>query len=137
MVAPVFFDEKIPPEDKDLKKVLGKAFKSFNEVITFLDSNYDGIAYEWRFYKKSGWFLFYQMKKRRLFYLVPKDNDFTFSVILGGKAVDKIKQGDFPDYIIDILKNAKKYPEGTPCAFDKNNFNARDVIEVLKVKIKN
>jgi hypothetical protein len=39
--------------------------------------------------------------------------------------------------VTDMLKSAKKYPEGTLCVFDKGNFEVNTILDLLKVKIGN
>ena len=73
--------------------------------------------------------------KKRIFYLIPKKDDFRFSVVLGEKAAQNIINGPFPEKIIEEMKNAKKYPEGKPLFFDKDDFVVDTIIDIIKIKM--
>jgi hypothetical protein len=76
-------------------------------------------------------------KKRRLFYLLPRHRDFSFRMIFGDKAVRQIRRGVFPKYVQEMIRNSKKYPEGTPCEFDKDNYEVDVALDLLRIKIEN
>jgi hypothetical protein len=133
----IFTNEKKHPGDGDLRKRLGRSYKLFEETIINLQFDHEGIIFEWKFSKLSGWYLICSRKKRRLFYLIPKEKNFLWRMILGGRAVAFIKKGSFPKQIGEMLKCAKKYPEGTLLEFDKSNFEVEDMLKLLKVKIEN
>ena len=59
----IFLKEDKQPDEKDLRKALGSSYGFIEMIIEFFKSEYSDISYEWRFYKKSGWFLFYVVKK--------------------------------------------------------------------------
>ena len=75
------------------------------------------------------------LEKRRLFYLVPKPGDFRFSMILGDRAIALLKQGALVDKILPLLKDAKRYAEGTAFIFDRKTFDPEIVIALLEAKL--
>jgi len=137
VAADIFTNEKKPPSDGDLRKRLGRSYKLFEETIMGLQFEQEGILFEWKFSKTSGWYLICLKKKRRLFYLLPRHRDFSFRMVFGDKAVEQIKQGRFPKFVIGMIRGAKKYPEGTLCEFDKSNYEVGLALDLLRIKIEN
>lgn len=125
------------PTENDLQKRLGRAFHLVDGTLEVLHSEYQDISFEWKFSKTSGWYLVYNRKKKRIFYLFPLDNDFTCKVVFNDKSLEKIKNGSFPKYVIEMIQNVKKYPEGTLCIFDKSNFKIKTMLRLLRIKIEN
>jgi hypothetical protein len=137
MSIDVFKDEKKHPGDGDLRKKLGRSYKLFEETVISLQFDQNGILFEWKFSKTSGWYLMVLMKKRRLFYFIPKEKDFLFRMLFGERAVGEIKRGKLPKITKQMVAEAKKYPEGTLVEFDKNNYEVSTILELLKIKIAN
>jgi len=137
MPVNVFTDEQKHPSDTDLRKRLGRSYKLFEETIISLQFDHDGILFEWKYSKSSGWYLIGLRKKRRLFYLIPKEKDFLWRMLFGDRAVAEIMKEPFPRGIRGMLKKAKKYPEGTLLDFDKSNFEVEAMLKLLKIKIEN
>lgn len=135
--AEIFANEKKHPGDGDLRKRLGRSHKLFEETIISLQFDHEGIIFEWKYSKLSGWYLIGSRKKRRLFYLIPKEKNFLWKMIFGDRAVAVIKKESFPKHIEEMLKSAKKYPEGTLLEFDKSNFEIEEMLKLLKIKIEN
>lgn len=125
------------PSDGELRKRLGRSYTLFEETIISLQFEHQGISFEWKFSKTSGWYLICLKKKRRLFYLLPKNRDFSFKMVFGTRAVEEIKKGAFPTYVGRMLKSARKYPEGTLIEFNKSNFEVATILRLLKTKIEN
>jgi hypothetical protein len=137
MPADAFTNDKKHPSDGDLRKKLGRSYKLFEETIISLQFEQEEIGFEWKFSKTSGWYLICLKKKRRLFYLLPRDRGFSYRMLFGNRAVAEIKKGSFPNFIAEMLKSAKKYPEGTLLEFDKSNFEVGTVLKLLMIKIEN
>ncbi|TSA15704.1 DUF3788 family protein [bacterium] len=137
MPADIFQNDKSHPSDVDLRKKLGRSYKLFEETIMGLQFEQEGILFEWKFSKTSGWYLICLKKKRRLFYLLPRHRDFSFRMVFGDKAIEQIKNGRFPKLVIGMIRAAKKYPEGTLCEFDKSNYEVGLALELLRIKIEN
>jgi hypothetical protein len=131
----VFTDEKNHPNDRDLRKRLGQSYKLFEETIVTIQFDYEGILFEWKFSKSSGWYLVGARKKRRLFYLFPKEKDFLWRMVFGDRSVEEIRKGSFSKYVLNMLADAKKYPEGTLLDFDKSNFKTEEMLKLLRIKI--
>lgn len=132
-----FTNKSKHPSEADLKERVGRPFQLLEKTLSSLQLGYEGVSSEWKFSKTSGWYVTYNRKKKRLFYLFPVDGDFTFKIVFNDKCLAQIGKSTFPQYVTDMIKNAKKYPEGTLCVFDKSNFEVDTILELLKVKISN
>ena len=135
MPSDKFKSENVHPDEMDLKKKLGKAYQLLHDTIGSLLSEYKDIKRQWKYSKTSGWYLTYDKKKKRLFYLFPVEDDFTLKVVFNEKALKTIKEGSFPKFVHDMLAAAKKYPEGTLFIFNKSNFEPKTMLDLLKIKM--
>ena len=137
MPTDVFMNPKKHPSDAALRKKLGGSYKLFEQVSMSIQFDHDGIGFEWKFSKTSGWYLICLRKKRRLFYLIPRETDFLFRMLFGPRAVAAIKKSEFSSDIQAKLKSAKKYPEGTLLDFERSNFDVGSMLKLLTIKIEN
>ncbi len=137
MPEEIFLNQSKQPGESDLQVRLARSFRLLDDTIRGIHSEYQGISFDWKFSKLSGWYLVYNRKKKRLFYLFPSDDDFTCKIVFNDKSLQKIKDGSFPSYILDMIQNAKKYAEGTLCVFNKNNFKVKTMMALLRIKIEN
>jgi hypothetical protein len=106
-------------------------------VMTSLESEYRGISTEWKFSKTSGWYTTCDKGKNRLFYLLPVDGGFVFKMVFNERCLGQIRKGAFPRFILEMIRNARKYSEGTLLEFDASNFNTAAVLNLLRIKTKN
>jgi len=137
MAKDVFTDKKKQPTDSDLKTKLGPSYALIERTISPMQSEFQGVSAAWKFSKSSGWYVTYDKKKKRLFYLFPADGDFVFKIVFNDKCLKQIKGGSFPEFVMKMIENAKKYPEGTLCTFDRSNFKPDTILELLRIKINN
>lgn len=120
----------------DLAGAIGrKAFAAFDKVHRWLNASYPKATCEWKFSPRSGWYLVPSYKKRRLFYLIPKKKGFRLSIILGDKAITALKTGARAKAVSGLLKDARKYPEGTFLSFGEKNLDPDLMIALIEVKI--
>jgi hypothetical protein len=130
-----FPDEKRQPAESDLPGVLGRAFISLAKVLEYLRSAHSDVAPEWKYSPRSGWHLIYNRKKRRIFYLIPTRGDFRLSLILGDKAIAALQAGPYAKQMPALLKEAKRYPEGTAFNFTSTSLDVALALAFLEAKI--
>jgi len=130
-----FADQKKQPTHADLKEKVGRPFVMIEQVLSALQSEFQNISCEWKFSKSSGWYITYNKGKKRLFYLFPADGDFLLKMVFNDRALEEIRGEDFPKYLRDMIRGAKKYPEGTLCEFTRSSFKAATMLELLRIKI--
>ena len=130
-----FPDEERPPAESDLPSALGRAFDPLAKVLERLRGAHPDIAPEWKYSARSGWHLIYNRKKRRLFYVVPVHGDFRISLILGGKAIAALQAGPCARQMPVLLKEAKRYPEGTAFSLTGETLDVDVAVALLEAKI--
>ena len=135
----IFTDKNEKPDDELLKKTLGKAFKHWIDIKTFVDKNFGTSTVEWKYYnQKSGWILKLFLKKRNLLFFAAHENYFRISFVFGDRAVAVVEQSDLPVSIINELKNARKYAEGRGISFEVGQEGPVESIKkLLEIKINN
>jgi hypothetical protein len=121
--AAAFPDQAQPPRDTDLPPMLGRATIPVALTVDQLRALEPRVTDVWQYSPRSGWYKIYLLKKRRLLYFMPRQNDFRLSMILGRKAVEQLKKGPFARQTNRLLKTAKHYPEGTAFTFDRKAFD--------------
>lgn len=137
VVAPdaAFPDESNPPDDRALQSALGPAFPPIAEILARTHTALPPAAAAWQYSKQAGWYRVAVLKKRRLFYLVPKRGDFRLSLILGRKAIAALETGPHAREVARLLKTAKRYPEGTAFSFDRTSCDPALVAALLDAKL--
>lgn len=133
--AAAFPDAKLQPGDAELKASLADAAAPVEAMLAKLRAAESAVVAEWHFSPRSGWHQIYILKQRRLFYLVPKRGDVRVMLILGGKALALLKRGPFARQTTELLKMAKKYPEGTAFSFDRQTLEPDLLAAFLAAKI--
>lgn len=123
------------PGERDLAAALGPAFKPVGEVFTRLRAGHPAVTAAWQYSPRCGWYAVQLLGKRRLLYLVPKRRDFRLSLILGGKAVARLRAGRYGPRVAQLLKTARRYPEGTAFEFDRTTVDPGLVGALLEAKI--
>ena len=121
--AAAFPDAQQKPGEADWKAALGRAAPPVAAVLAQLRAAQPAVTLEWHFSARAGWHQIHFLKKRRLFYLVPKRGDFRVSLILGGKAIAGLMKGPFAERTAELLPAAKRYPEGTAFSFDRRTLD--------------
>lgn len=130
-----FPDSKRQPTDADLETALGRSFGSFADVLSGVARAHPDAITAWQYSNQAGWYRISILKKRRLFYLVPKQGDFRLSLIVGGKAIASLKQGPHAAELERRLKTAKRYPEGTAFEFGPIDCDAALVLAMIEAKL--
>lgn len=130
-----FPDVKQKPTDEDLKTSLGPAFAPVDQVFATLQDACPKATHAWQYSNQAGWYRVALLKKRRLFYLVPKRGDFRLSLILGGKAIAALNAGDHAHAIERLLETAKRYPEGTAFEFTHRSIDPKLIEAMIAAKL--
>jgi hypothetical protein len=130
-----FPDEKSVPAESDLPGALGRSFGPLSKVLVRLRAAHPDVAPEWKYSPRSGWHLIFSRKKRRLFYLIPARGDFRLSLILGDKAIAALQAGPCAKEVAELLKEAKRYPEGTAFTLTRATLDTEVAVALLEAKI--
>jgi hypothetical protein len=130
------FPDKAPqPTEFDLATALGHAFGPLAKVLERLRTAHPDAKSEWKYSPRSGWHLIFSRKKRRIFYLIPACDDFRLSMILGDTAISALETGPCARKMPALLKEAKRYPEGTAFNFTSGTLDVAMALAFLEAKI--
>jgi hypothetical protein len=125
-----FPNPDLPPKAADLKAVLGPAAVPIEQVLDGLRAGHRAVGTAWQYSRRAGWYRIHLLKQRRLFYLVPKTRDFRVSLILGPRAVGQLLEGEYAGRTAQLLKRARRYPEGIAFSFNHETLDP-DLLEAL------
>lgn len=130
-----FPNEKHEPDDAALESALGRAFSPVGRIIADLVTACPQATAAWQYSKQAGWYRVSLLKKRRLFYLIPKRGGFQLSLILGGKAIAALTAGSHAAAVNALLANAKRYSEGTAFSFNHRNCKPGLIAALVAAKL--
>lgn len=130
-----FPEAEQPPGVADLNEALGAAAMQVEVLLARLHTAHPAMTAAWQFSPRAGWHRIHFLKKRRLFYLVPKHEDFRLSLILGPRALADLHEGPFAAETDRLLPTAKRYPEGTAFSFNSRTLNPDLVLAFLAAKL--
>jgi hypothetical protein len=109
-----FIGKREKPTEEELSSVLGASAKPWNEFVAWLAEEQGVAIQEWKSYSpKAGWALRLSLKKRNIVYLAPCQGCFRVAFILGNRAVKAALESDLPAAVVNAIKDAPKYSEGT------------------------
>jgi hypothetical protein len=124
-----FVGKATKPTQAELSAELDASKALWDRLVSDLAAEH-GLAQEWNSYsKKAGWSLRLKRGDRNIVYLSPLRGFFRASFALGDKAVKAALAGGLPKPVIKLIKEAKRYAEGTAVRIDVNR--PKDV-EVVK-----
>ena len=130
MLPNAFIGKTAEPTGKELAAVLGPAKTAWDRLIADLAQEHKIDGREWSSYSpKAGWSLRLIKKARVILYLSPHQGSFMVSFALGDKAVQAALKSKLPPPAVKIIKEAKRYAEGTAVRVEV--LKAKDV-EVVK-----
>jgi len=109
-----FIDKTAEPTDDELAAALGPAKKLWDELLAMLEREHSLTAHEWHSYsRQAGWALRVKRNERNILYTSPCRGCFVVSLALGDKAVQAALESGLPARALRIIKESKRYAEGT------------------------
>ncbi len=131
-VTNAFIGRSEPPAPAELAEALGPAQPLWQQLLTLLASELDLTRHEWGSSSaKLGWSLRVKQGDRIIVYLSPSQGSFRASFALGDKAVRAILAGDLPQAAMKLVREAKKYAEGTAVRIDVGT--GEDIAAIRKI----
>lgn len=126
----------MPPSNDQVATTVGpQAYPAVSKVMQWLESAHPQLEYEWKYSKTAGWYEIPMLKGRRLFYFIPKNGGFLLNLLLGDKAIESFKGGPLARKFSALLKDAKRYPEGTLFSFEPKSLEPDTFIALLRAKL--
>jgi len=137
MFINAFIGQSKRPTAAELAAALSKALPLWDELLALLEN--DASGREWNSYsKKAGWSLKVKKADRTILYLSPGKGEFRASFALGDKAVQTALGSKLSPQTIKIVREAKRYAEGTAVQVEvRNARDLRDIQTLAAIKIKN
>lgn len=109
-----FINHAEQPTAEEVAHALGAAAKLWDQLVNSLTKELGFTAQEWhRTSPKHGWALRLNVKKRRIIYLSPCSGCFRVALVLGDKAIAAAKNSGLPVFLMEMIEEAPRYPEGT------------------------
>ena len=132
MLTNAFVDRKAEPTEEALSKALGPARALWDRLLAKLSADRSIDKQEWSSYSpKAGWALKLKRGERTILYLSPCEHSFRASFALGDKAVKAALASGLPADVVKIIRQAKRYAEGTAVRIEVKT--AKDLDAVTKV----
>ena len=128
-------DENTFPDESVLKKVLGKSYNAYLELLKLYD-NHD-LTCEWRYYKDGkAWLCKVQKKKRTIVWMSAWKGYMQAAIYLPERYVDDIFKLSISDDTKNKIMKTKNVGKSKPCIFEvKNKKVLGDLEKVMKFKI--
>lgn len=127
------------PKYTELRKFIGKAILPFDEIITFLDKNYDFQREIYFGGKNFGVMVRYRKNGKTLIQIFPEKDGFEIVLIYGKKERETFesRKKEFPKYLTKIYDNTKEYHDGKwmLIRIENSKYN-NELIEMIKIKKK-
>ena len=139
MALSAFDDESKQPQASDLKKTLSRTNTHWDNLITYIASEYPPLDETWSFSGANwGWSLRLKQRKRTVLYMTPCKGYFLVGFALGEKAVKAAHGSTLSDSILAVIDGAKKYAEGRAVRIEiRNKQDLENVKKLSLIKMAN
>jgi len=139
VIANAFSGKSGKPTAAELRAALGPARALWDDVVRGLAEDVDVADQEWGSSSvKAGWSLRLMRKGRVIVYLAPGQGVFLASFALGDKAVKEALASPLPASVIKLIKEAKRYAEGTGVRIEVRSAGDVEAVKLLAaIKQKN
>ena len=113
MAFSAFDDKSHEPEASELQETLGRAGARWDELVTYIASEYAPLTTTWGFAgAKWGWSLRLTQKKRAVLYMTAQIRYFLVGFALGEKAVRAAHAIPLDESVLTLIDEAPKFAEG-------------------------
>ncbi len=128
-------DKSIYPDQKVLKKVLGRSYQSFCALLTLFDRN--EMLYEWRYYMDGkAWLCKVQKKKRTIVWMSAWKGFVKATIYIPEKHLHSIYALPISEETRERIKTTKNVGKSKPCIFEVRNQKVlKDMDTVMQFKI--
>ena len=132
MLPNAFIGKPKKPTENELSAELGAAKPLWDHLLAELADQHDTGLHEWNSYSlKAGWSLKVKQGARTVLYLSPSRGGFRASFALGDKAVKAALRSDLPARVLKIIREAKRYAEGTAVRIEVKTGKDLPIIGML------
>lgn len=126
-----FVGKSKQPTEAELGAELGAGKAWWDQLVSDITAQH-GFSQEWNSYsKKAGWSLRLKHGDRNIVYLSPFHGCFQASFALGDKAVKAALASGLPKPAIKLIKEAKRYAEGTAVRIEVKGTEDVEIVKKL------
>ncbi len=131
-----FVDRSEQPDDASLGAVLGRSKAHWDAILAHVESTYEGVMPEWKYYGKAhGWQLKLVRGRRAFAYLIPHHGMFVAGLALSPAEVSRLDERRVPPELVEEIRSAKARPEGRPARFEvRTKANLETLRRLLTVR---
>ena len=128
-------DENTYPDESVLKKVLGKSYNAYLDLIKLFADN--DLIYEWRYYRDGkAWLCKVQKKKRTIVWMSAWKGYMKAAVYFPERYIEDIYKLNISSEAKKKIKKTKNVGKSKPCIFEiRNKKVLKDLDKVMKFKI--
>lgn len=128
-------DENSFPDESVLKKVLGRSYNAYSELLRLYGRF--GLVYEWRYYRDGkAWLCKVQYKKRTIVWMSAYKGYMKATVYFPERIVEAIYNLDIMDESKKRIKNTRSVGKSKPCIFEIRNMRSiKDLEKVMTFKM--
>lgn len=132
MAESIFGEKANIPDEAALGEALKDSGTLWDKALAL-----SGGSGEWKFYTKAaGWTYPVKLKKRTLFYMMPREGWFRLTFVFGECAVEAAESAELPPQVLEDLLQAMPYVEGRSVAIDiKNEADMETMEKLLALKL--
>jgi hypothetical protein len=107
-------DKETPPTPESIAAYIGKeAVAAWDDIIVFLDENYNFTPEAVFGGKKYGWAIRYRRSGKSLCALCPEKGAFTVLIVIGPKVIEQLADlSVFSPGVAATISGAHQYPDG-------------------------
>ena len=139
MLPNAFIGKSTEPTEKELALELGSAKVLWDRLLDELAGPLGNAIHEWSSYsRKAGWSLKVKHGTRTILYLSPCHGSFRASFALSDRAVKSALHGPFPVPVLKMIREAKRYAEGTAVRIEVKAASDVSMVEkIAALKLEN
>ncbi len=114
MALSAFDDKSVIPTPAELARVLGPSVEAWHFLRSRMEATYGPLSEEWSFSgARYGWSARLRAKKRTILYLIPQDRSFLVGLVLGDRALGRLRRDYLKADVLALIDQAPRYGEGT------------------------
>ena len=128
-------DENIFPDESVLKKILGRSYNAYLELLKLYDNN--NLLYEWRYYRDGkAWLCKVQKKKRTIVWMSAWKGYMQATIYFPERYIEDIYKLSITDDMKNRIMKTKNVGKSKPCIFEiRNKAVSTDFNNVMQFKI--
>jgi len=128
-------DPTIYPNEEVLKKILGKSYQAFCQLVKLYDNN--EMPYEWRYYNDGkAWLCKVQKNNRTIVWMSAWKGYMQATIYFPEKYINEIYMLRISENTKEIISKTKNVGKSKPCIFEiKNQKILKEFNEVMQFKL--